>query len=426
MGCEQSSEAKRDNFLIITANVGSLFENQEVLEDIWLNAFSETVNKYKPHFIALHCQEIGGKFYAKCKESVQNFIDKLSDCKALKSYTVQRGYVDEDHEHVDQYTALGSFYFIHSKVDNLQLYDFHDKKFKSIKGKQFYTRDLNKLADIRKEKFKQDFFPACRWSRKGYIRTRWRIGKRMIELVNIHLFHDESNLLAMMSTPSSYSTYRKRALEFVVNRLSKDEGRCENGIYFMFGDLNFRLDLKSVVQKLLSDSKQQVMRSGSDEHDEVVKIIFRQTTTPTTPIALANNNGDAAAAAAEDDDDEDVGLVLGKKQFECHRSIIKHDNSYDHLREFDSELESVGELHEFDVTFPPTYPCSEDVDEAGDYMKTRCPAWCDRILLSPSAWQLLRSQKSGDEIRYGRIGDDSCMGDHKPVFLSFSVAVQDD
>ena len=37
----------------------------------------------------------------------------------------------------------------------------------------------------------------CRWSRKGYMRTRWRIRGTVIDLVNIHLFHDASNLMAM-------------------------------------------------------------------------------------------------------------------------------------------------------------------------------------------------------------------------------------
>ena len=41
---------------------------------------------------------------------------------------------------------------------------------------------------------------------------------RVIEFVNIHLFHDDSNLVSMKSTPSPYTSYRKRALKFVMQR----------------------------------------------------------------------------------------------------------------------------------------------------------------------------------------------------------------
>jgi inositol-1,4,5-trisphosphate 5-phosphatase len=48
----------------------------------------------------------------------------------------------------------------------------------------------------RKEKFSRDFWPSFRWGRKGYLHTRWMLGKerRVVDLINIHLFHDESNL----------------------------------------------------------------------------------------------------------------------------------------------------------------------------------------------------------------------------------------
>ena len=36
-----------------------------------------------------------------------------------------------------------------------------------------------------------------------------------------------------------------------------------------------------------------------------------------------------------------------------------------------------------------SYPYSEDSSQGKQYMNTRCPAWCDRILLSPSARDLV-------------------------------------
>lgn len=41
---------------------------------------------------------------------------------------------------------------------------------------------------------------------------------RGLDLVNVHLFHDASNLIACNSSPSIYSANRKRALRYVINR----------------------------------------------------------------------------------------------------------------------------------------------------------------------------------------------------------------
>jgi len=89
-------------------------------------------------------------------------------------------------------------------------------------------------------------------------------------LVNIHLFHDPSNLIASNSvifeiffilfwkfkfkitfiwqikTPSIYSQNRKKALEYSLLKI--EENRLdENELNAVFGDFNFRLDLKSLI-----------------------------------------------------------------------------------------------------------------------------------------------------------------------------------
>lgn len=47
------------------------------------------------------------------------------------------------------------------------------------------------------------------------------------------------------------------------------------------------------------------------------------------------------------------------------------------------------QLFEFPVTFLPSYPFEENCLDGQSYMKTRCPAWCDRVLLSVTAKQLI-------------------------------------
>jgi inositol-1,4,5-trisphosphate 5-phosphatase len=67
------------------------------------------------------------------------------------------------------------------------------------------------------------------------------------------------------------------------------------------------------------------------------------------------------------------------------------------------------QLFEYEKTFPPrfeiknhsdflffvfSYPYSEEHDEARSYLRARCPAWCDRILLSHSFNNLVDTEVS--------------------------------
>ena len=50
-------------------------------------------------------------------------------------------------------------------------------------------------SHCRHHRFPQDYYTEmATWSRKGWLHTRWRIGERVIELLNIHNFHDDCNL----------------------------------------------------------------------------------------------------------------------------------------------------------------------------------------------------------------------------------------
>lgn len=97
------------------------------------------------------------------------------------------------------------------------------------------------------------------------------------------------------------------------------------------------------------------------------------------------------------------------------------------LRQFDRELDSLRSiLYEYPITFPPSYPYEEEPEQPGDYMSTRCPAWCDRILISPAARKLIDDERENGKTTtmakatYGIMGDVVCMGDHK-VMGSFFV-----
>ena len=54
-------------------------------------------------------------------------------------------------------------------------------------------------------------------------------------------------------------------------------------------------------------------------------------------------------------------------------------------------------MFSLDSMFVPvnSYPFTEDVNDGLSYMKTRVPSWCDRILLSHSAKDVISSVSLG-------------------------------
>ncbi|KAL7889805.1 hypothetical protein AOLI_G00020630 [Acnodon oligacanthus] len=357
-----------------------------------LSCDCRTVHTHKPHFVALHCQEVGGKNYEESMTHVDSFVKELLSSDAMKEYNRARVYLDENYKSQEHFTALGSCYFVHESLKNIHQFDFKAKKFKKVVGKEIYSDTLESTSMLEKEKFPQDYFPECKWSRKGFIRTRWALADCAFDLVNIHLFHDASNLVAWENSPSVYSGTRQKALGYVLDRIT--DQRYDKVPYFLFGDFNFRLDSKQVIESLCSTATMQTVRAA--DTNEVDKVIFR-----------------------ESDNDRKVVLQLEKKLFNYINQDVFRENNGTLLLEFDKELSVFKDrLCELEISFPPSYPYSEDCSQGKQYMNTRCPAWCDRILMSTSARDLvLKPETDEKSITYDNIGPNVCMGDHKPVFL---------
>ncbi|XP_017020504.1 uncharacterized protein 5PtaseI isoform X3 [Drosophila kikkawai] len=374
--------------LLVTANVGSLFEDPERLLQLWLHEFLAKVSHLQPRFLALHLQEVGGKTYEKSMEYVQEFIKCLCDDPEMGAYTCMHIFMDEDFKSAEHFTALGSLYFVHQDVASLKLWNFlthsWEESLSDIKDKHIYSGNIETIATKEKSKFPQHFFPECKWSRKGFMRTRWEINGTVIDLVNIHLFHDASNLAACENFPSVYCKTRRRALVHTIERFHLDE---QNGTvpFFLFGDFNFRCDTEGVVKELTQNLTAHRVQNTKNEND---KIHYRNST---------GNNV----------------LTVGKKEFSHADHQLKFKEDW--LKKFDRELEPLKDvLVEYPIQFIPSYPFEEDPEMPTDYMSTRCPAWCDRILMSPQVHEIIRS----DEWTYGMIGEGVCMGDHKPVYLT--------
>lgn len=69
----------------------------------------------------------------------------------------------------------------------------------------------------------------------------------LFDLINVHLFHDASNLLAAERSPSIYSKCRRNALKFTLESLPLDS-TGKHVPYVIFGDFNFRLDAHRLVE----------------------------------------------------------------------------------------------------------------------------------------------------------------------------------
>lgn len=143
--------------------------------------------------------------------------------------------------------ALGNLYFALSTVQVLRMWNFLTHDWETVTDKQIHTGSIESVASKEKAKFPQHFFPECRWSRKGFLRTRWDVEGTVVDMVNIHLFHDASNLEACEEFPSVYCKSRRRALIHTLDRFQRDTENVP-APYFVFGDFNFRCDTGGVVK----------------------------------------------------------------------------------------------------------------------------------------------------------------------------------
>lgn len=377
--------------LLVTANVGSIFENPSVMLQVWTDEFLSTISKLSPKFIALHCQEVGGKNYENSMKHVEHFVNLLMSSNELRPYDKVRVYLDEDYSSAEHFTALGNFYFIHESIENVQIWNFKEATFLPCVGKETHSGNIEAVETKEKSKFPQNFFPECKWSRKGFLRTRWSIEGSVFDLINIHLFHDASNFVAMEAYPSVYCANRRRALEHTLQRFHNDE--YDNVPYILFGDFNFRTDTDGVIKKL---------------------------TEGLTTVRIQNNKNNEFSKLQYRNEDQDAVLTVGKKEFNHadHQGVFSQQPD-DWLKPYDKEVDAFKEtLLEFPITFAPSYPFEEAMSKASSYMQTRCPAWCDRVLLSHTAKKLIDET---DHIEYDLMGQNTCMGDHKPVYLRTSI-----
>ncbi|EFO15036.2 hypothetical protein LOAG_13479, partial [Loa loa] len=125
-----------------------------------------------------------------------NFLNHVTTIMHEMGYSTGRAYLDLEFDLPESYNALGSLFFINDvTLPRIRQYDFMAKQFVKLeKVFESYDRGLLKCRMLRKAKFPKDFWPTVKWGRKGYMHCRFRIDQTVFDFVNVHLFHDESNI----------------------------------------------------------------------------------------------------------------------------------------------------------------------------------------------------------------------------------------
>lgn len=200
-------------------------------------------------------------------------------------------------------------------------------------------------------RFPTRFFPEFpTWSRKGYLLTRWSLGASAVDLINMHNFHDDSNLIALRRESSArrsvYADRRATALTHVVDVATTEpswtaaawsvDGRGDGAAplthqrrpaTFLFGDFNFRLDLAAVTAHLCGASGLATAQS----HDSAIG-----------PLALPLL-ASAAAASAPDEGRDPV-----QPQLDIAPKLFQPSSAASHALELSVFLSRDSPMRSFD------------------------------------------------------------------------------
>ncbi|KHJ44750.1 endonuclease/exonuclease/phosphatase family protein [Trichuris suis] len=373
-------------FLFLTANIGSLFGKVKMLQEGWFTEVVKVITKKRPLVLAFHFQEVGGKEFKFHMEQMKPFIRLLYDkCSGQSGLNRGLAYVDEDFSSSDTFTALGTLYLFHDTLPSVEVFNFSTMKFEGLEHFEIYTESSG-LPFFQKKRFLKDMFPKRLPSRKGFLRCHLKVDSFAFDLVNVHLFHDSCNIAAVEMSPSVFAKQRECGLKFIMDQINK----ClpVEAPLVIFGDFNFRLDTKSLVENLLAP--------------------------PSVAVQTVTQGDDGQPRVQYKHVRSGENLVDVRSKVFNHTMNIKNE-ALDQLFKLDREPKNHLGLREFPINFLPSYPFMEDIDKAGVYMNTRAPAWCDRVFLNDHAWRL--AQLVPDPPVYDLIGKDTCMGDHKPVYL---------
>lgn len=82
---------------------------------IWTDEFLSTVERLDSKFVALHCQEVGGKNYEMSMSHVDHFVKLLMSSTKLRLFNKIRVFLDEDYSSAENFT-------VSTKIQQVALY----------------------------------------------------------------------------------------------------------------------------------------------------------------------------------------------------------------------------------------------------------------------------------------------------------------
>lgn len=444
--------------LLLTNNVGKIFDALDVGLDWWLDILDNTITSTAADFIAVHLQELGGSA----------FVEGTATMESIKAFgeAVRRRFPDYWSSglfapsllDVD-FTALGCIVLVRrSLTKDVAVFDFGAGD-GSGGWIPLSTLDDPLLADpglparwSRHSSFSRDLFDELEstWTRKGWLHTRWRVDRQPVDLLNVHLFDDVDQLKALRRGASALSPYairRHEALRLALQMLT-GAGPAPAALgplppaTFVFGDLNWRLDLRCVLSQLAGESIVASILSAtgpgpSAGHQIAVPI---QTAEALDEIAGGGAAANHCLSAWVEHITQCRCLAFGPPQraiVEARRFWMDDDAVFARrpstFRGCDLELAASRKLapalEELDIAFPPTFSYSLGRDP-GDRSAARatydgkcCPSWCDRVLLDAIGMRLVRAASDyAYDVVHEQLRHSEAMNDHQMVHLVFTLA----
>ena len=330
---------------VVTANLGTAGEDPsgEVLKE-WLQDLKTLRDANHVDVLCIHLQEIGGKQYARgYSENLERDVNAtLSVEDGWSSGLFWNG------THDDKFTGVGAMLYVSKRAQGrVFLGDTRgDGMGGSAERDQHPPECVEGLIPVKGRHFRCGKFVDAGRSRKGWVLYNLVVDKRQCNHVSTHLYHDDDNRITCLSASDTQYAQRRT----VALREALAETNSKN--LLIGGDLNFRVDGNSFVECVKKHKPDAVVTVGQKK------------------FCWGNSQGEV---------NDLYGTEWADFQSSCKEGAMTREA-------ISKELQV--DLGELPVGFPPTYPLvsPSTPSERGTYSTKRLPAWCDRILFTPSPY----------------------------------------
>jgi len=402
---------------LVTWNCCEVFDEKRVdLLKSWVSGINSWLlsSMKDADVIVVHLQEVGGK-----KKDMAMLETVGTELQAMAPATDFwfSGMIVQCDTKAPTFTALANAYFVRRTcLDAVQVFRWAEADAQSLDGEWVGVGTLDQHTATEPPTWVQSFkFPTPVPARKGTQFSYWRINGHELLLVNLHNFHDASNLEAhslevATCGSSQYAEARRHALVGFMQHI-RQKGMLRTVKMFLFGDFNFRLQLAKSFRWLTL----QMLDEAPAGQIPAAKVVDERTSDAAQLFSVSAAGRTELARLATKE------LVFPVDQ----QSVTDHVfHSTQGLSSFDFELSRFnfeahnvfpeGGLQELPRDFSPTYPWA--IDEPA-YAPTRMPAWCDRVLMSNPAMDIVMQA----HFLYTACPREYLTGDHKPVVLQFAL-----